>query len=43
MEIMNTVIVHLFIGAILTFLGNFVLSFCASVGFRGECANKVYK
>lgn len=39
MEIMKTVIAHLFIGAILTFLGNLVLSFCVSVGFSGEFAN----
>jgi hypothetical protein len=39
MEIMKTVIVHLFIGAILTFLGNLVLWFSVSVGFSGEFAN----
>ena len=39
MEIMKTVTVHLFMGAILTFLGNLVLSFCVSVGFGGEFSN----
>lgn len=39
MEIMKSVIVHLFVGAILTFLGSFLLPFCVSVGFSGEFAN----